>query len=83
MDFQQTALAACGAAVAYVLYRRYRNLAIKDVPGPKNPSWIHGISGSHTLRDTISPILEQVINGIGNTERRVQSKRAFWKNMGI
>jgi len=32
----------CGATAAYTLYERYRNLAIRDVPGPKNPSWIHG-----------------------------------------
>jgi len=83
MDFQRMALAICGAVAAYVLYRRYRNPTIRDIPGPKNPSWIHGISVSYTLQDTVSPILEQVINGIGNTERRVQSKRAFWKNMGI
>lgn len=44
MEFQQAALAVCGATVSYALYERYRNSTIRDVPGPKNPSWIHGIS---------------------------------------
>jgi len=42
MDSQQVALATCAATLAYVLYRRYRNLTVKDIPGPKNPSWIYG-----------------------------------------
>ncbi|KAF9645980.1 cytochrome P450 [Thelephora ganbajun] len=42
MDFQQAAILTCGATVAYALYGRYRYLTIRDVPGPKNPSWIHG-----------------------------------------
>lgn len=42
MDPQQTALVICGAAVIYVWYRRHRNSSIRDVPGPKNPSWIYG-----------------------------------------
>jgi len=83
MDFQRTALAVCGAVVTYVSYQRYRNLTIRDVPAPKNPSWIHGISGPHTLYDTISPVPEQVINGTGNAERGTRSKKAFWKNTGI
>jgi len=54
MDVQQATLAICGATAAYVLYQRYRSLAIRDVPGPKNPSWIHGISKSPTRCMTTS-----------------------------
>jgi len=81
MDFQQAALTICGVTVAYVLYRRYRNLTIRDIPGPKNPSWIYGISGTHTMNDTISPVLEQDIYGTGNAERGPTPTRAFSKNM--
>ena len=48
MDFQQTALATCGAIVAFVWYKLYRNFTISDVRGPKNPSWVYGISVSPT-----------------------------------
>ena len=48
MDFQQAALAICGAAIVYALYQRYHGLTISDVPGPKNPSWIYGIPKSST-----------------------------------
>ena len=43
MEFQQAVLAACGAAVVYLCYKKYRALSIADVPGPKNPSWIYGM----------------------------------------
>jgi hypothetical protein len=43
MDFQQISLAVCGATAAYILWKRRHSLSIGDVPGPKNPSWIHGI----------------------------------------
>lgn len=42
MNFQQTTLAVCGTAAAYVLYKRYIEVSISDIPGPKNPSWIYG-----------------------------------------
>ena len=42
MDFQQAALVTCLALVAYVWYKLYRTSAIRDVPGPKNPSWVYG-----------------------------------------
>ena len=62
MDSQQAALAICGATVAYALYQRYRNSAIRDVPGPESPSWIHGISRSHACRMT----LPHVYSGTGH-----------------
>jgi len=78
MDLQQAALTICGVTVAYVLYRRYRDFTIRDILGPKNPSWIYGISWAH---DTISPILEQDTNGTGKAERGPAPTRAFSKNM--
>ena len=44
MDFQQVALAICGATATYVWYKRFCALSITDVPGPKNPSWTYGMS---------------------------------------
>lgn len=46
MDLQQAALAVCSAAALFVWYKRHRAISIKDIPGPKNPSWIHGHSWS-------------------------------------
>jgi hypothetical protein len=54
MTFQQTVLAICGATVVYALYKRCRTSSISDVPGPKNPSWIYGISRSPTQSMTLS-----------------------------
>ncbi|KAF9779010.1 cytochrome P450 [Thelephora terrestris] len=42
MDSWQAALAICGATVTYIWYKRHRTFSIRDVPGPKNPSWIYG-----------------------------------------
>ena len=43
MQYQLGALAACTAVFVYVLLRRHRKpSAIRDVPGPVNPSWIFG-----------------------------------------
>jgi hypothetical protein len=41
-DLQQTAVAVATASVIYALYRRYNRPSIKDIPGPPNPSWVHG-----------------------------------------
>jgi hypothetical protein len=54
MDFQQAALAICGTTAVYIWYKRSRISAISDVPGPKNPSWIYGISVSPTLANDIT-----------------------------
>ena len=44
MGYQLESLATCVAVLAYVTLRRQRGLsAIKDVPGPVNPSWIFGM----------------------------------------
>ena len=44
MDSQLATLMICATAAAYIYYKRYQNTAISDVPGPKNPSRIFGIS---------------------------------------
>ena len=67
MQYQLGALATCVAALVYAILRRHKRLsAIKDVPGPVNPSWIFGMSpwvastpitspyGDGTERETIS-----------------------------
>jgi len=50
MQYQLGALATCVAVFTYVFLRRRRKFsAIRDVPGPVNPSWIFGTSpeGQH------------------------------------
>jgi len=44
-DLWQAASAVVTASVIYALYRRYNRPSLKDIPGPPNPSWIHGRSG--------------------------------------
>ena len=46
MDSQHVALAICATAAAYFLFKRRYSSSISDVPGPKNPSWVYGISAS-------------------------------------
>lgn len=78
MDLQRAALAICGAMAVYIWYKRYCALSISDVPGPKNPSWIHGISAPLTKSNAI--ILRtpgQDINGGGNVKKPVSSRRNF------
>ena len=44
-DPQQTILTFAAAWVIYALYRRYNRPSFKDIPGPPNPSWVHGKLG--------------------------------------
>ena len=44
MGYQLGVLVTCAAVFGYVFLRRGRKLpAIRDVPGPVNPSWIFGM----------------------------------------
>lgn len=43
MEYQLVAPATCAAVFVYVFLRRRRRFAaVKDVPGPANPSWMFG-----------------------------------------
>ena len=42
MDYTQWAALGVGAAVTYAAYRRYTRVSLDDVPGPENPSFLHG-----------------------------------------
>ena len=44
-DLQQAALTVAAASVVYALYRKYSRPSVKDIPGPPNPSWVHGRVG--------------------------------------
>jgi len=45
MQYQLGTLATCATVFVYVVLRTHRKRsAIKDVPGPVNPSWIFGTS---------------------------------------
>lgn len=48
---QQAALTAAVASVIFVLCRTYSRPSVKDIPGPPNPSWVHG-----RLRGLIVPL---------------------------
>lgn len=41
-DPQQAALTVAAAFAIYALYQRYNRPSLKDIPGPPNPSWVHG-----------------------------------------
>jgi hypothetical protein len=81
MDPQQAALAICGVTAAYILYKRYRAFAISDIPGPKNPSWVYGISSAfRTNRWHLLTGPEQGTRGGGSLRSSTSSRRVFWKN---
>ena len=42
MDYKQLAALGGAAAVVYAVYRRYSRISLDDVPGPENPSFLHG-----------------------------------------
>lgn len=44
-NLQQAVLTAAVASFIYALYRRYGRSSLKDIPGPPNPSWVHGRLG--------------------------------------
>ena len=83
MDLQQAALAVFGVAVGYLWYKRYHASPISDVPGPKNPSWVHGnllVFPRDERRYYDLTFLGQVTNGFGRVKRQLLSRRISWKN---
>jgi len=44
MDYSQWAALGGGFAAMFVAYRRYTRISLDDVPGPENPSFLHGTS---------------------------------------
>jgi hypothetical protein len=42
MDYKQVAALGGATAVTYAVYRRYSRISLDDVPGPENPSFLHG-----------------------------------------
>lgn len=64
-DLRQAALAVAAASTIYALYRRYSQPSLKDIPGPPNPSWVHGRPGDPaSLSILLNPILKDM-SGIG------------------
>jgi len=43
MDYKQLAALGGTVAVVYGIYRRYAAISLDDVPGPENPSFLHGM----------------------------------------
>ena len=55
MDHAQLAALGGAAVVTYAVYRRYTRISLDDIPGPENPSFLHG-----TLNSTFALILAYV-----------------------
>ena len=50
MDCKRLAALSGAVAVIYGVYRRYSGISLDDVPGPENPSFLHGTSHSYRQR---------------------------------
>jgi len=50
MEYRQLAALGGAAAATYAVYRRYTRISLDDVPGPENPSFLHGKLHSDSLR---------------------------------
>ena len=46
MDHTQSAALGGAAVVAYAVYQRYTRISLDDIPGPENPSFLHGTLNS-------------------------------------
>jgi hypothetical protein len=57
MDYTQWAALGGAAAATYAAYRRYTRISFDDVPGPENPSFLHGMlhSNSRSLHFRLNP----------------------------
>ena len=64
-DLRQAALAAATASVIYALYQRYNRPSVKDIPGPPNPSWVHGRPRDLVSLCILLSAFLKDINGIG------------------
>ena len=42
VDYTQWAVLGGAAAATYAAYRKYTRISLDDVPGPENPSFLHG-----------------------------------------
>ena len=47
VNYLQWAALGGAAAATYAAYRRYTGISLDDVPGPENPSFIHGMLHSN------------------------------------
>ena len=54
MDYKRLAALGGTAAVVYAIYRRYTGISLDDVPGPENPSFLHGMYASPRLSVLLS-----------------------------
>ena len=91
MQHQFVALATCAAVFVFVILRRRARLsAIRDVPGPVNPSWIFGKSsegqpGPFTSRRSkalnVKPLKDT--NGISTPKKLEGQRRGSSRISGI
>lgn len=61
MDYQQLAALGGATAATYAVYRRYTRISLDDVPGPENPSFLHG-----TLPFRLSEVTIRLNMHVGN-----------------
>ena len=64
-DLRQVALVGLVAYVVYALYQRRTRSSVKDIPGPPNPSWIHGKVGSRVSSPSLLGAISKATPGIG------------------
>jgi len=64
-DLWQAASAVVAASVVYALYRGYNRPSVKDIPGPPNPSWVHGRIGGLVPSSTLLITILKDTGGIG------------------
>ena len=56
MDYMQlAALGGAAAALTHAIYRRYSGISLDDVPGPENPSFLHGTPHSFKFSILLPP----------------------------
>jgi hypothetical protein len=67
MDYTQWAALGGAAAATYAAYRRYTRISFDDVPGPENPSFLHGTLHSNSrsfILDSIRARERGMLQGI-------------------
>ena len=85
MQYQLGALATCTAIFVYVFLRKYRKpSAIRDVPGPANPSWIFGTSPAFasSVPVALNVNTPQDISGISCPKKLVGQRRGSSRILG-
>lgn len=63
MDYKQAAAFGGAATAIYAMYRRYSRISLDDVPGPENPSFLHGAFSSDSQLFLFLGLNARAVNG--------------------